>query len=150
MPDLETEVKHALLAYGSAVVLAEPLQAGLWQSTGITLTQLNVLRQLREGPQPAGKLAHAIGLSSPSATRLFDRLEENGLISRHRSTDDRRRVEIHLEPKGRRVVDQARVLRGSHVDHAVRAMTPEERRGVTSALRLLVDRTREQVEADLR
>jgi DNA-binding MarR family transcriptional regulator len=141
---LDTEVLEALRAYGSAVVLAEPLQARLWHSTGITLTQLSVLRQLREAPQPAGRLARAVGLSSASATRLLDRLEENGLISRRRGTDDRRRVEIDLQPEGRRIVDQTRVLKGSDVDRGVRAMTSQERQRVTGALRLLVERVREQ------
>lgn len=140
---LEIEVKDALMAYASAVVLAEPLQARLWYSTGITLTQLKALRQLRDGPQPAGKLAAALGLSSASATRLLDRLEENGLIKRHRSTDDRRRVDIDLEPEGRRIVDQTRVLKDTSIDAAIRSLTSQQRRQLTAALRLLVERAGE-------
>lgn len=37
---------------------------------------------------------------SGALTRVLDQMEERGLIKRHRSTSDRRRVEISLAPKG--------------------------------------------------
>ncbi len=73
-PRWNPDVKQALLAYLDAVALSEPIQAQLWQEAGITLTQLSVLRQLRQGPQPAGRLGHAVGLSPTTITRVLDRL----------------------------------------------------------------------------
>jgi DNA-binding MarR family transcriptional regulator len=139
---IHEQTRQALLAYIDALTLAEPLQARLWQLAQITLTQLMVLRRLREGPQSAGALAHALGLSPTSVTRLVDRLELHGLVERRRSVDDRRCVEIRLEPKGERLLGEVKVMRGTDVHRAVESMTTEERRRLTAALRNLVERTR--------
>jgi len=136
------ETRQALLAYIDALTLAEPMQARLWQLAQITLTQLMLLRRLREGPQSASALGHALGLSATSVTRLVDRLELRRLVVRRRSEDDRRCVEIRLEPAGERLLGEVKVMRGSDLHRAVESMTADERRRLTAALRHLVARTR--------
>jgi DNA-binding MarR family transcriptional regulator len=138
----QEETRQALLAYIDALTLAEPLQARLWQLAQITLSQLMLLRRLREGPRSASSLANALGLSPTSVTRLVDRLELSGLVERRRSIDDRRCVEIRLEPKGERLLGEVKVMRGTDVHRAVESMPAEERRRLASALRNLVERTR--------
>lgn len=141
---VEPDVADAVRAYLAGVALVEPTLARLWQAAGITLTQLHVLHHVRSGPQPAGRVAQAMGLSSASASRIFDRLEEHGLIRRRRNPADRRGVEIHLEPAGQRLFgEKKRVLEGTNVLEGVRSMTPEERRRLASSLTLLVSRVRE-------
>jgi MarR family 2-MHQ and catechol resistance regulon transcriptional repressor len=139
------EVKEALLAYIDALALAEPIQARLWQEAEITLTQLSVLRELRAGPQNAGRLGHRVGHSPASMSRLLDRLERRGLVSRHRNSEDRRVVEVHLEPAGERLLGQMTLFRGSGVHRAFQAMASEERRVLTNLLRRLVATTRDLV-----
>lgn len=136
------ESRDALRAYLDALTLAEPIHERLWQEARITLTQLSLLRELRSGPQGAGKLGIAVGVAPASLTRLVDRLESRGLVSRHREADDRRCVEIRLEPAGERLLGQLKVLRGSDLHLAVEAMTPEERRRLTRSLRRLVELAR--------
>ena len=140
--DPATETKTALLAYLDALALAEPIQARLWQLAEITLTQVQVLRALRAGPLTLGRLGQSIGLSPTSMTRVVDRLERRGLVSRRRDTDDRRLVQLHLEPAGDRLMGEIRVMRGSDVHLAVEAMTSDERKQLTSALRRLVELAR--------
>ncbi len=140
----QAETRDALLAYLDALVLAEPIQEQLWHEARITLTQLCLLRELRSGPQGAGKLGIAVGVSPASLTRLVDRLEKRGLVSRHRGADDRRCVEIRLEAAGERLVGQTKVLRGTELHLGVEAMTSEERRRLTRSLRRLVELTRER------
>lgn len=143
----EPDVSDALHAYLDSVALVEPILSKLWHAAGITLTQLYVLHHLRQGPQPSGRIAQALGLSSASATRIFDRLEERGLISRQRNASDRRCVEIHLEPTGRRLVGETPVIRGTSLEQGVRSMTPEQRRRLADSLGLLVARVR-QIESE--
>jgi DNA-binding MarR family transcriptional regulator len=75
---------------------------------GITGTQYNVLRILR-GAEPDGlcrnEVADRLLNRMPDATRLLDRMEEAGLVSRERSTVDRRLVTTRITKKGRQVVD---------------------------------------------
>ncbi|HUE66681.1 MAG TPA: MarR family transcriptional regulator [Candidatus Acidoferrum sp.] len=139
----QSETKAALLAYLDALALAEPIQARLWQSAHLTLTQVSVLRHLRAGPHTGGRLGELAGLSAASISRLVDRLEKRGLVSRRRDTDDRRQVEVHLEPAGERLLGEARVFRGSELHQAVEAMSSDERRRLTASLTRLVEVTRE-------
>jgi len=139
----QSETKAALLAYLDALALAEPIQARLWQLAHLTLTQVSVLRHLRSGPQTAGRLAELAGLSATSVSRLVDRLEKRGLVSRKRDAEDRRIVEVQLEPAGERLLGEAKVFRGSDLHHAVEAMSADERRRLTASLTRLVELTRE-------
>ncbi|HVH64279.1 MAG TPA: MarR family transcriptional regulator [Candidatus Dormibacteraeota bacterium] len=135
--------REALLAYLDALTLAEPMQERLWQEARITLTQLSVLRELRSGPQSAGKLGVAVGLSPTSTTRLVDRLERRGLVSRRRGEDgDRRCVEVRLTSAGERLLTQVKVVRGSDLHLAIESMSRDERRRLAVALRRLVELTR--------
>ena len=142
-PATHAETREALLAYLDALALAEPMQERLWQAARITLTQLSVLRELRAGPQAAGKLGVAVGLSPASTTRLVDRLERRGLVSRRRGEDgDRRCVEVRLTSAGERLLGQIKVVRGSDLHLAVESMSREERQRLILSLRRLVELTR--------
>jgi DNA-binding MarR family transcriptional regulator len=137
-PALAADVRKALRAYIDAITLAEPIQAALWKSAGVTVTQLAVLHQLRSGPMAAGQLGRRVGLSPASITHLLDRLEERGLVSRRRSAADRRCVEVHATEAGQRFTGETRVFRGSRIHCAVEAMAPEGRARLAAALEDLV------------
>jgi len=140
---MSPQVREVLGAYLGASLLTDGFQSELWREAGLTLVQLAVLRTLREGgPQTAGRIADAVGLSPASATRLFDRLEERGLVRRHRVHDDRRCAEIHLTIRGRQLVGAVRVLRDSPLRRAVEAMTEAEQRTLAAALRKLAEQAR--------
>ena len=70
---------------------------------GLTGTQYNVLRILR-GSEPEGLACSSISermiSHDPDMTRLLDRMEKRGLISRERQTDDRRVVKTRITPSG--------------------------------------------------
>src|SRR5215472_221486 len=142
-PSVVAESKDLLLAYLDALTLAEPIQARLWQMAELTVTQIAVLRELRGGPRSSGKLGRAVGLSPTSITRLLDRLERRGLISRRRDSEDRRVVEVHLALDGERLLGEIRLLRGSPLHRAVQSLSSEERRRLTSGLRRLVELARD-------
>jgi DNA-binding MarR family transcriptional regulator len=75
----------------------------LFKPHGLTGTQYNVLRILR-GAEPDGLPCRAIGermiSHDPDMTRLLDRMEKRGLISRARQTDDRRVIKTRISPTG--------------------------------------------------
>jgi DNA-binding MarR family transcriptional regulator len=70
---------------------------------GLTATQYNVLRILR-GAEPAGLACSGIGermiSHDPDMTRLLDRMEKRGLITRTRQSDDRRVVKTRISAAG--------------------------------------------------
>src|ERR1700736_2000172 len=83
----------------------EMLSRGLAQVLKIedlSATQYNVLRILRGSPEglPCGEIASRMITRDPDITRLLDRLERRGLISRCRETKDRRMVMARITPDG--------------------------------------------------
>lgn len=74
---------------------------------GLSLTQYNVLRILR-GAGPEGlcrnEIAQRLITRMPDVTRLLDRMEAAGLVSRVRGTEDRRLVNTTLTKVGRDLV----------------------------------------------
>ena len=61
---------------------------------GLNAAERRCLGFLHGGPQPAGAIAHAVGLTPAAVTALVDRLEARGLLTRKRSEEDRRKVII--------------------------------------------------------
>lgn len=141
-------MRAALRAYADAISLAEPIQQQLWSDAHLTLTQLRVLGQLREHPLTINQIVQALGLSAASMTRILDRLEERRLLSRHRVSEDRRRVEIDLEPDGRQLMIRLRPFQGSPIEQALRAMTEKERMELAHSLQKLTRLVRAQTEGE--
>ena len=72
--------------------------ARLFREYGLTPSQYNVLRILRgEGaPLPCLEIADRMIAAVPGITGLIDRLEAMGLVTRDRSTEDRRVVFVAI------------------------------------------------------
>jgi DNA-binding MarR family transcriptional regulator len=76
--------------------------AQILKNEDLSSTQYNVLRILRGSPDglPCGEIANRMITRDPDITRLLDRLEKRGLISRWRETKDRRVVLARITPNG--------------------------------------------------
>lgn len=75
---------------------------------GLSPTQYNVLRMLRGAGQAGlcrNEIRDRLITRMPDVTRLLDRMEDAGLVSRVRSTEDRRLVTTTLTADGRALVD---------------------------------------------
>lgn len=73
------------------------------EQENITLQQYNVLRILRGAhgaPISALDIAERLIEETPGVSRLLDRLVAKGLIRRDRSSNDRRRLECSVTPRG--------------------------------------------------
>jgi len=72
----------------------------------LSSTQYNVLRILRGAGEglACGEIASRMITRDPDVTRLLDRLEKRGLISRCRETEDRRTVRARIAPEGLKVL----------------------------------------------
>lgn len=137
--------KDVLRAYADVLILAEPRQLRLWVESGLTITQLRVLRRLREGPMSAGALATATGLQPASLSRVIDRLEADGFVSRRTHAGDRRKVEVVLTGSGQAVLGN-HFFAGSPIEAAVEAMGADEREAFVRAVSAFVARVRAREE----
>jgi DNA-binding MarR family transcriptional regulator len=87
----------------TAGVLAQRV-AELLKPHGLSPTQYNVLRILRgagDGGAACKDIAARMIAPDPDITRLVDRLEKRGLVTRSRSVTDRRRVPVRITESGR-------------------------------------------------
>jgi DNA-binding MarR family transcriptional regulator len=73
---------------------------------GITAAQFKVLIIMAQfGVDTPAELCRHLSLDSGSMTRMLDRLEQKGLLSRKRSELDRRQVQLVLTADGQRLAD---------------------------------------------
>ncbi len=75
----------------------------------LTGPQYNILRILRGAPEdglPCSEVGDRLVSQDPDVTRLLDRLEKRGLVTRGRSLTDRRVVNARITEAGHDLVDQ--------------------------------------------
>lgn len=99
----EEEVFVNLLRTADALVRASE---GVLKAADVLPTQYNVLRILRGSPDglPCSEIAKRMISRDPDMTRLLDRMEKRGLISRERATEDRRVVVTKITRSGKEVL----------------------------------------------
>jgi len=123
MPHLKDELKKRkafdsleqeafLSVLRTCSVLAEGADE-LFERFGISATQYNVLRILRgagavtmEEGIKCGDIADRMVSRDPDITRLLDRLEQRGLITRARGAEDRRVVRGMITPAGLKILKE--------------------------------------------
>jgi DNA-binding MarR family transcriptional regulator len=59
-------------------------------------------------------------------TRMVDRLEAKGLVSRRRSEDDRRLINLELTEEGRKAVPKLRACSADVLNHLLRGFNGSE------------------------
>jgi DNA-binding MarR family transcriptional regulator len=88
-------------------ILSRPF-AELMKNEDLSNTQYNVLRILRGASEglPCGEIGSRMITRDPDITRLLDRLEKRGLISRCRDDKDRRMVLTQITQDGLKLLDR--------------------------------------------
>ena len=92
--------------------LIDILDAELQAEAQMTLRWYDVLVNLEEAQHPVrmNELASRILASKSGLTRVVDRMEEAGLVERHRPPDDRRTIEVVMTPQGAQALKAARLV----------------------------------------
>ena len=92
----------ALALSRTADLVAVPMNEVL-RAAGLSASQYNVLRILRGSAGdalPCGEISERMIRRDPDLTRLLDRLERSGLVTRSRGTEDRRVVRASITEAG--------------------------------------------------
>jgi MarR family transcriptional regulator, 2-MHQ and catechol-resistance regulon repressor len=102
------EAERALSAYINLIRASDSIAskaAAQVEPSGITLGQFAVLEALHHlGPMCQHTLAKKLLRSGGNITLVVDNLEKRGWVRRERQKDDRRMVQIHMTPKGARLI----------------------------------------------
>lgn len=106
---------------------------------GITGTQASMLFMVAVGKcSTAAELAREFAIDASAVTRLLDRVEKSGLLSRVRSMEDRRVVRLELTDEGRAIAEKLPAIFRSVLDQLLGGFTPEEVGFLKSMLRRIL------------
>jgi DNA-binding MarR family transcriptional regulator len=85
------------------------------------------------------ELAKHMGVTPSSMSLMVDRLERGGYVTRVRSEEDKRRVDLRLTPSGVRIKRQQKVLEPDRIAAMLSRLTPTKRRQALRGLELLAE-----------
>ncbi len=137
-----TGANAAADAFTRTSALLDPVRLRVWDSLGLTVTQLRVLGHLNEQDGLGNaELADRLFVTRPSVSALLERLERNGFIRREISLADRRGIRILLEPAGREAVNSAREEVRQYAATMLEGLTEDQVKSLTAAFGLINEST---------
>jgi len=115
---MDNRSNTALVALRRILRVTELNSRNLARQSDLTASQLLLLKHVAEhGQALPSAIARAIELKQATITVLINKLEEDGLVTRSRDTEDRRRVWVRLTDAGRSVLDRSPDLLQSRFEH---------------------------------
>ncbi|ABL00865.1 MarR family winged helix-turn-helix transcriptional regulator [Pelobacter propionicus] len=122
-------IYQAVSAYSKDVV----------RDTGLTAPQLWALKILKcESPLMVSVLARRMCLHPATVVGILDRLEAKELVTRVRSRQDRRVVELNLTESGEKILADAPEVAQSMLIKGLDTLSDEQRRCVREGMELVV------------
>lgn len=140
-PMVSSEEVNLLMKSIRRIVRANDLGSRSLQKTaGLTAPQLAVLTAIgRMGETSTTRLAGQVDLSSATVVTILDNLERHGLVTRHRSQEDRRVVYARLTGQGADVMSRTQGPPGEAFLRRFAALPAERRRQMIENLETLAD-----------
>jgi len=119
--------------------------AGKVQEYGLTTPQFGILEALHHlGPLSLGELADKLLVTGGNVTYVMDRLEEQGLVFRERSPEDRRIITAKLTAKGKALIAQVFPGHRTYIESLARHLSLEEQEEMRALLKKLGRAVREK------
>lgn len=107
-PPMNDRSNTALVALRRILRVTELNARKLAQESELTTSQLLVLQHVSQrGSALPSEVARAVALKQATVTVVVNKLEDAGLVTRKRDTDDRRRVWIELTDAGRAALESS-------------------------------------------
>jgi DNA-binding MarR family transcriptional regulator len=96
----------------TALLLKADVEERLQRETGMLLADNEALLNLAaaETPLRMSEIADRLVLSRGGATKVIDRLEQDGLARRSQDPDDRRALIVEITPEGRDMLETTRAV----------------------------------------
>jgi DNA-binding MarR family transcriptional regulator len=129
---LLAEVTREMPGHAAAAVR---LNIAIAHRTGMHQADGQCLGLLADGPSAPSKLAERLGLTTGAMTKVLDRLERDGYVTRTPDPDDRRRVIVHAEPRKLAELGQVYAAMGQRMADYLADRTEAELRTILSFMR---------------
>ena len=137
MSDYEDRILRSMRRMTRAIDLHSRRLAS---EVGLTVPQLVCLRAIdaeKDGITPS-RVADEVHLSRATITGILDRLSKRGLVTRERTSSDRRVVTLHVTDAGVELLSQAPSPLHSQFARRLAALSPEEQAGILGVLEEVV------------
>lgn len=106
----DPRITNVLVALRRVIRATDLHSRELVRSSGLTAPQLLLLQTVKaKGEATVGELAQEMSLSQATVTSILDRMEARKLVSRKKSTADRRKVHVTLTTLGKTTIRNAPV-----------------------------------------
>ncbi len=107
---------------------------------GLTVEQFHLLKNMSETDVLSqNQLCEIVQKSAANVTRILDRLEKKGFITKERNQADRRSFLLFLTDQGRDLVDEVSSLFDSFSEHLIKGISTQEQTLFTQLLYTMQD-----------
>ena len=135
---VRANVEAAADGFARASAALIPGRLAAWSDRDLTITQLRVLRHIADSDGLSNMaLAERLGLTKSAVSFQLQRLERKGFIRREVVANDRRSIQIFLEPSGREALTAAVEPVRQHAATLLAGLSEEQVKQVTAAFKLL-------------
>lgn len=136
---MEAETGRFLAAWMHVRQVVQAANFNRFHKAGLSATQFMTLNVIPKEGLTLTELARRLNLSPASLKKTVDSLEERGLVSRRRSVEDARKVDILNTLEGTRLQNTASGEFHRFMAELFRAMPQAERRGLLTGLERMVE-----------
>lgn len=106
---------------------------------GLTFTQLRALGYLKGSAGASlSDVADWLGLGAPTTSKVIDELARQEMVRRETDAEDRRRVTLHVTPRGRRALQAVREPAVEALAQRFAALGDHDRAAVVRVAELLL------------
>lgn len=116
-----------VIALGRAIEIAV-------NESGLTSSQFRALSLVDAGITSGGVLARFLAVRPPTVTTVMNGLVDDGLVSRTRAEDDRRRVDYEVTATGRVALDAANEVADAVLTSLTEAFGADDRKAACAGL----------------
>jgi len=111
---------------------------------GFSMSQLLALNHInRKGPCGVTDFGEEMGISSPAASQMLDRLAQQGLIARTEDPSDRRSKLVDLTADAHKILEESMKARQGWLADLETALSSEEQALAIQALEILTEKARQ-------
>jgi DNA-binding MarR family transcriptional regulator len=108
------------------------------RAADLAVPQYRALQYIERNPGVSlQSLAHHLGLTAPTVSKMVDGLVFARLVSRAASAHDRRKITLTLTSPGKEILEQAHQATQDRLAHVLSHLSPEECETVLRAMKLL-------------
>jgi DNA-binding MarR family transcriptional regulator len=146
---LKSIVSRFLAAWLGVRQLVQASNFNRFQKAGLSATQFMTLNSIPEtaSGMTLSELAHRLNLSPATVAKTIDSLEARGLLTRTRSSRDRRQVLLTLTEEGMNFQNAASAEFHSRMTALIEEMPPDRREGLVLGLEAMLEAANQSTSA---